>query len=291
MRVLLDPRTLARLERLVTLARRTPAARRRGARRPGRGIEPGSRRDYAPGDDVRLVDWPAYARLERLLVLVPEELPEPRLDLVLDGSGSMSAGAPSPGERAALAGAALAACAVAREVRVDVTWAGASLDRTTLRRPGELVRLLRFLAGQEAGGASRLAEAVGALVPGHGRGQAALLTDGLEPAAVADAARRLRARGFDPLVVAVDPAAEVEAADAEAAAEAGLAALVDAETGAARTIPFAPAALEVAREQRALRRRALAAALDAAGVPLEQLDPADPFEAVARALLRGPGRG
>ncbi len=46
-------------------------------------------RDYAPGDDVRHIDWNLYARTERLIVKLFREEVTPHLDLLLDGSRSM----------------------------------------------------------------------------------------------------------------------------------------------------------------------------------------------------------
>lgn len=293
MSALLERATLARLERLVVLARRSPPARRRGAARAGRGIEVGARREYAAGDDVRLVDWPAYARLEKLLVKVVEELPDPRLDLLLDGSGSMGVGAPSPHERAALAAAALAAAATAREVRVTVWWGGEPEARHALGRPAELVGLLRWLAARTPRGAGRLPEVAARVArSARGRGKAVLLTDGLEPAAGAEAARRLASGGFDAQLVVVSPADELEPDVAEAGSQAGLVVLVDAETGARREAPFARVALEVARTERDRRRSALLAALEGRGIEAETLRAGAPFEAVASGLLRASsGRG
>lgn len=286
--MLLARETLTRLERLVVLARRAPApAPRRARRRPGRGVEPGARRDYTPGDDVRLVDWPAYARLERLLLKVVETLPEPRLDLVLDGSASMARGDPPPHLRAALCAAAFAASAVAREVRVAVWWAGDPEARAHLARPGELVRLLRFLAERVPSGPSALGPAAARIgAAGGARASAVVLTDGLDPASTAEAARRLRARGFRVVVVVCEPAQELPPGDAAAAAEASFVELVDAETGAVRRVPYAARALDAARAAREARVRALARSLDAIGVPLELLPHDAPFEALAAAWLR-----
>lgn len=285
---LLSRETLTRLERLVVLARRAPApAPRHARRRPGRGVEPGARRDYAPGDDVRLVDWPAYARLERLLLKVVEALPEPRLDLLLDGSASMGHGDPSPHLRAALCAAALAACAVAREARVTLTWACADREaRVQLARPGELVRLLRFLAERTPAGPGALPDAAARLGAGGTRASAVVLTDALDPAGTAAAARRLRSRGFAPVVVVIEPADELPPDQALAAEDAAFVELVDAETGAVRRLPFAPRALAEARAAREARHAALARALDQTHVPLERLAPDAPFEALAAAWLR-----
>jgi uncharacterized protein (DUF58 family) len=282
---LLDPGTLVRLERLVALARRTPAARRRLLKRPGRGIEPGGRRPYSPGDDVRLLDWPAYARLEQLLVKVQEELPPASIELLIDGSGSMAQGSPNPAVRASLAAASLAACAAARQVRVAVWWGGPTPERHLLSRPGQLVGLLRFLARQRPAGAGGLQLAARRAAEARGaRGAAVLLSDGLDPS-VPDAAAHLRSRGYDALVVLTGSAAEVEPALQGAFEDAPLTLFEDAETGEQRLLPGSPRLLEQAAAARAKRQARLLADLDQRGVAAETLAAGAPFEAVALGLL------
>ncbi len=56
----------------------------------GASLEFEDRRVYVPGDDVRHIDWPAYARTDQLQVRVYREEIVPRLELVVDGSASMA---------------------------------------------------------------------------------------------------------------------------------------------------------------------------------------------------------
>lgn len=56
----------------------------------GASLEFEDRRHYAPGDDLRHVDWRVMARTEEVLVRVHREEIQPRLDLILDGSRSMA---------------------------------------------------------------------------------------------------------------------------------------------------------------------------------------------------------
>jgi uncharacterized protein (DUF58 family) len=56
-------------------------------------------RDYVPGDDLRHLDWRAYARTDRLQVRLFREEVAPTLDVVADLSPSM---ATTPGKEAAL---------------------------------------------------------------------------------------------------------------------------------------------------------------------------------------------
>ncbi|MDC3378974.1 DUF58 domain-containing protein [Planctomycetota bacterium] len=280
---------MSRLERLVALARRAGAKPRRRARpQAGRGIEPGALRDYTPGDDVRLIDWAALARLERWLVKVPEEQPESRLDLLVDGSASMGHGEPSPHVRACLTAASLAACALARDVVTTVWWAGEPLGRTELRRPGELIRALRFFARQQptgGGGLARCAQAVGDRRGAGGR--AVVVSDGLDPVDVGEAARRLRRQGSQALVALVEPSVEFSPAAAEAAAEAGWVDMIDAETGERRRVPFAAASQAAALHVRRQQARQLGAALEGTGVEILTLSGESPFEQLALELLRG----
>lgn len=56
----------------------------------GNSIEFMDYREYAPGDDLRRIDWSAYARSDRLVIKLNREEVTPHLDLLLDISGSMA---------------------------------------------------------------------------------------------------------------------------------------------------------------------------------------------------------
>jgi uncharacterized protein (DUF58 family) len=58
--------------------------------RSGQSMDFRDYRDYQPGDDLRTVDWAAYARSDRLSVKLFHEEVSPHLDLVLDNSRSMA---------------------------------------------------------------------------------------------------------------------------------------------------------------------------------------------------------
>jgi hypothetical protein len=60
------------------------------ARHAGGALEFLDFRDYVPGDDVRHVDWHGYARNEQLRVRQFEAEVSPRVDVVVDGSPSMT---------------------------------------------------------------------------------------------------------------------------------------------------------------------------------------------------------
>lgn len=57
----------------------------------GASLEFADFRDYAPGDDVRRVDWRGFARTDRLQIRLHRDEIAPALDVVLDVSASMGA--------------------------------------------------------------------------------------------------------------------------------------------------------------------------------------------------------
>ena len=83
--------------------RNAPAGSRLG-QRSGSSLEFQEHREYQPGDDLRHLDWSAYARSDRLIVKLFREEIQPHVDLVLDGSRSMAH--PSGAKGAATAGMA-----------------------------------------------------------------------------------------------------------------------------------------------------------------------------------------
>ena len=90
-----DEAFLRRLERLRLVAKSALSRSRAGARRArglGDGLEFADHRSYSPGDDVRFIDWPCYARLEKLLLRLFHEHSEAGVGILLDCSASMAPG-------------------------------------------------------------------------------------------------------------------------------------------------------------------------------------------------------
>lgn len=59
-------------------------------RSAGESLEFMDHREYQPGDDIRRLDWAAYARTDRPIVKLYRQELCPHLDIVLDGSRSMA---------------------------------------------------------------------------------------------------------------------------------------------------------------------------------------------------------
>ncbi len=92
------PGFLAQLEQVSLLLRRIKPGRSAGVRRSpkkGSSVEFKDFRNYSRGDDLRRVDWNAYARLDRLFVKLFLEEQDASVHLLVDKSRSMSWGQPS----------------------------------------------------------------------------------------------------------------------------------------------------------------------------------------------------
>jgi uncharacterized protein (DUF58 family) len=92
-RSFLDPRALARLNRLSLMSRFPMIGTVSGLHRSahhGSSIEFAEYRKYAPGDDTRHVDWRVYARSDRFFMKEFESDTNLRAYLVIDASGSMA---------------------------------------------------------------------------------------------------------------------------------------------------------------------------------------------------------
>ena len=89
--------------------------------RAGSSLEFRDHRAYEPGDDLRHIDWNAYARTDQLTIKLFREEVTPHLDLVIDGSKSMDLEG-TPKGRAAVALSAFFAAAASRAGYSHLAW-------------------------------------------------------------------------------------------------------------------------------------------------------------------------
>ena len=92
---MLDARYFARLARLKLAVDKKSNASLLGSRksvRKGSSAEFSDFREYMPGDDIRAIDWNAYARLDRLYIKEYMEEKESSVSLFIDLSKSMDYG-------------------------------------------------------------------------------------------------------------------------------------------------------------------------------------------------------
>lgn len=119
------------------LSLRLPPARGSAGVHKGQGTgsstEFHDHRDYQPGDDIRHLDWRAYARSDQLLLKRYREEIRPTLDLLVDTSASMATD-PDKAQRAVDLAALFARSAAAEGFFVRITVLGDQDDRIPLEQ-------------------------------------------------------------------------------------------------------------------------------------------------------------
>lgn len=89
---LLDPRVLAKISNMALLARSVVEGTLMGLHKSptkGSSIEFAEHKPYAPGNEIRHIDWKVYGKSEKYYVKQYEEETNLRAWLLVDGSGSM----------------------------------------------------------------------------------------------------------------------------------------------------------------------------------------------------------
>src|SRR5688500_3477648 len=193
---LFDAEFMRKLERLSLVSRKIRSGQLKGERRSlkrGQSVEFADYRSYTHGDDLRRVDWNAYARMERLFIKLFQEEEDLTVHILLDASKSMDWGDPnditvtapiapvdtgsidSQGRSGIVApqgdtrghnklvyakrtAAALGYIALANLDRLSMTaFSRPGLQRfSAVRGKGHAVSLLRFVAGVKASGETDL---------------------------------------------------------------------------------------------------------------------------------------
>ena len=206
--MLFPPDFLTRLEYLSMMSKRVFRGRLLAQRRSlqtGAGLEFSDHREYAPGEDLRYLDWNIYARHGQMLVKRFQEEQDLQVSVLLDASRSMSIGNPPKFDRARQLAAAFAWLALA-----DLDRAGISVfaDGLVQELPGgrgreRILTLMRFLEGLPAAGqGTRFARSVQDFLQRSPRpGLAIVLSDLLDPSGVSEGLDQLRHRRFDLHVV------------------------------------------------------------------------------------------
>src|SRR3954471_636208 len=90
---LLDPRALAAVSRMELVARQVMDGYVQGMHKSphlGFALDFAQHRQYAPGDDIKRIDWRVYAKADRYYIKQYEVTTNLRAHIVLDASGSMA---------------------------------------------------------------------------------------------------------------------------------------------------------------------------------------------------------
>jgi uncharacterized protein (DUF58 family) len=281
---LLEPALLRRLESLALRVRRAVSGQMGGerrSRRRGQSFEFADFRNYTPGDDFRLIDWNAYARLDRFMLrlfVAEEELP---LSLFVDLSGSMDWGKPNKAETARrLAGAiAYVALAALDRVRLTVFADGPTSGGAPYRGRRAAAGLFSRLQSLPAGGVTNYEKLVWPI--GRQRpGMTVLITDGLGESSIDAALTALqRAQQEGALLQLLAPQEVTPDWSGDAR-------LRDAETGLEREFTATP--LTQGSYQRALAQRTddIERAARRRGLRFARLSTAEPIEDMVQITLR-----
>jgi len=281
---LLEPSLLRRLEALALQVRRAVSGQMGGerrSRRRGQSVEFADFRNYTPGDDFRLIDWNAYARLDRFMLrlfVAEEELP---LSVFVDLSGSMDWGKPNKAETARqLAGAiAYVALAALDRVRITVFAEGPTSGGTPYRGRRAAAELFRRLQSFPAGGVTNYQKLVWPI--GRQRpGMSVLISDGLgEPGVdvALSALQRARQEGAVLQLLAPQELTPEWSGDAR---------LRDAETGLEREFTATPLTQDAYR--RALQQRTddIERAAHRRGLRFARMSTAEPIDEMVQLTLR-----
>src|SRR4051812_2343910 len=160
---ILDAHTLARLTGVKLRARAVVEGVLSGLHKSphqGQSVEFAEHKEYAPGDELRHLDWKAYGKFDKYYVKRFEHETNLRTIMVVDGSGSMGyrSGALSKLEVAATLAGALAYLLVRQQDAAGLTLmsGGAFRDVPPRASAGHLTTVLETLEGLKPDGSTDL---------------------------------------------------------------------------------------------------------------------------------------
>ena len=194
---------LMQLERLGFVSKRSHLGAVKGERkspRRGSSVEFADYRPYEVGDDLRYVDWNAFARLNKLFLKVFIDEEDLCIHLLLDGSGSMDYGTPNKFRYAIRLGAALAFIGFVNLERVGVAVFRDRIAEGWLPTRGrnQFLPIQEFLANLTPGGGTAFNDSLRRYAQSaKDAGVAVVISDFLDPAGYTSGLRALMERRFD----------------------------------------------------------------------------------------------
>jgi uncharacterized protein (DUF58 family) len=150
---LFDEAFLRRLERLSLQAQRTLRGNPASGEHRSRRLLPTSvfseHRPYSSGDDLRYVDWNAYARQDHVLLKLGEAEQDVNVFLMVDASRSMAWGQPAKLRAAQRLAGALGYLALSHSDRVHVIPFGQAAQRPfgPVQGKARMFEMLRYIEG------------------------------------------------------------------------------------------------------------------------------------------------
>ncbi len=218
--LIFDSEFLSKLEQLYLLSRKLFRGEHHAERKSkqiGSSLEFADYRNYAGGDDLRMVDWNIYGRLDRLVVKLFEQEQDLQIDFLLDASASMrwlpeeSNGNRSKLDAARRIAASLSYIGLANLDRVNIHWFGSGLstEMGLSRGKSQFHKVLDFLrrVPELPGQTDLLASFQGLTRRIKRRGLVFILSDFFDPAGYEEALALLRHHQFEVHAVQLlDPA-------------------------------------------------------------------------------------
>jgi uncharacterized protein (DUF58 family) len=196
------------------VARQVPAGGRHAEHRSrdlGSGMEFRDFRSYAPGDDIRRIDWSIYRRSGRLFLRMFEEVEDLPVYILLDVSDSMFFETPPRADSARQMAAVLAAVTLNQLDRTGIYPFGDDLLRPLAPISGKqgLHRVLAYLDQLGPSGPTNLERSVRRLAAMRMRtGLAAVISDFFDPRGVGSVTQALRSLRHRLLLVQVARASD-----------------------------------------------------------------------------------
>lgn len=215
-RELFPPEFLARLEGLSMVGKMRAAGRYTGERRSvrkGTSIEFADYRSYAPGDDLRYLDWNILSRLDKPFIRTYHEEEDLLFVVIVDHSRSMGFGTPTKLDHAVRLAGGIAYLGLAGLDRVSTVGFSHELGAPwpAVRGKKSASRIFERLVSFEADGGTsfeRSFRTLAARVPR--RAVVAVVSDFLDPAGYTTALETLLARACSLVLVQVLTPEEVE---------------------------------------------------------------------------------
>lgn len=218
---LLEPHVLQRISKMELVAKQLMDGYVQGMHRSphiGFALDFAQHRQYVAGDDVKRIDWRAYAKTERYYIKQYEVTTNLRCHIVLDASGSMAYQGPSDAMSKFRYGQFIAAC-LSYLVLHQQDSAGLVTFDNKIREfipprssPSHLIRILRTLDATKAeneSGISPLLHEVAERI--HRRGMVVILSDLFDRSdALIEALHHLRHKRHEVLLMQIMANDELE---------------------------------------------------------------------------------
>ena len=208
---------MAKLDRLDIISRKIFAGKLQGERRSkkrGQSVEFADFRQYAPGDDLRFIDWNIYARLDRLFLKLFLEEEDLSLQIVIDTSASMDYGKQAKITYARKLAMALGYIGLVNHNRVTLTafGDGGIVSRLpNLRGRRRTQEMGRWILDLPVGGTSPFNDSMRSIaLARQGKGVMVLISDFLLKSGYERGLRYLVGGGYDTFVMQILSREELE---------------------------------------------------------------------------------